>query len=229
MVALIRSNDDLRGRFLRAETIIERQRVDITDMRSHSMRDNIIVKTKGQAYKEGKDENTTSKFHTFLDKEPHVRDATRIDIPRGHRMGRAINGYNRMMIAKVPNEDDKRRIFANANVLNNTVYSISHQIPQEIEERRIFGWQLYKKARREGRYACFDQGRLYVDNTTITKVDSISLPPISTALDGITDKPIPTAKKQALRGRATCLQGMCCTTCAAPQGFNVSTNVSVSY
>ena len=41
----------------------------------------------------------------------------------------AFNGYNRMMIAKVPNEDDKRCILANANVLNNTDYSISHQIP----------------------------------------------------------------------------------------------------
>ena len=196
MVALIRSNDVLRGRLLRAETIIERQRSDITDLRSRSMRDNIIVKTKGQTYKEDKDENTTSKFQTFLDKELHIHDATRIDIPRAHRMGRAINGYNRMMIAKVPNEDDKRRIFANANVLNNTDYSISHQIPQEIEERRIFGWQLYKKARQEGRYARFDQGRLYVDNTAITKVDPISLPPISTALDGITDKSIPTGNSE---------------------------------
>ena len=71
----------------------------------------------------------TSKFHTFLDKELHVRDATRIDIPRVHRMGRAINRCNRMMIAKVPNEDPKRRILANANVLNSTDYSISHQIP----------------------------------------------------------------------------------------------------
>ena len=47
-----------------------------------------------------------------------------------------------------------------------------------------------KKARQEGRYARFDNRRLYVDNTARAKADPISLPPISTALGGITDKPI---------------------------------------
>ena len=51
MASLTLSKKVLTGRLLRAETVIERQRKDISDLRMRSMRDNIIIKSKGEAYK----------------------------------------------------------------------------------------------------------------------------------------------------------------------------------
>ena len=66
MVSLAMSNRVLTGRLIRAESIIERQRGDILDLRAISMLDNIIIKTKGNTYKEQPKENTTAKFQSFL-------------------------------------------------------------------------------------------------------------------------------------------------------------------
>ena len=115
------------------------------------MRDNIIVKTKGECYKEKRDENTTSVFQTFFRQELKVANAEQISIPWAHRMGWAGNGFNRMVISKVPQAEDQERIFMNASVLNDTEFSISKQLPHKVEERRIFGWAKYKNARQDGR------------------------------------------------------------------------------
>ena len=99
-------------------------------------------------------------------------------------MGRASNGFNRMMIVKVPSDADQKRIFANAKALHNTGHSINKQIPYEVEERRIFGWPMYKKARQEGKFAKFVCGHLFVDGEAVTAVDPVSLPPSSVTLGG---------------------------------------------
>ena len=91
-------------------------------------------------------------------------------------MGWAGNGFNSMVIAKVPQAKDQERIFMNASVLNNTEFSISKQLPHEVEERKIFGWPKYKKARQDGRYARFDGGRLMV-NQSVTSIPCNSRPP----------------------------------------------------
>ena len=186
---LAASNKVMAGRMQRMETIIERQRWEISDLRMRSMRDNVIIKTKGQEYKETTNENTAAKFQAFLGKELKLANADKIDIPRSHRMGRAQNGYNRMMIAKIPSEESKRRIFSNAKALQNTNFSISSQIPHEIEERRMFGWQEYKRARQDGVFARFDGARLFIDNTPVAKYDPVSLPLSSDALAGTASVP----------------------------------------
>ena len=99
-------------------------------------------------------------------------------------MGRASNGFNRMMIVKVPSDADQKRIFANAKAFNDTGHSINKQIPYEVEERRIFGWSMYKKAQREGKFAKVECGHLFVDGEAVTAVDPVSLPPSSVALGG---------------------------------------------
>ena len=187
MAALTLSNKVLSARLQRAECVIQRQKADILDLRGRSMRDNIIVKTKGETYRELREENTALKFRSFLANEMRVANVDRIEIPRSHRMGRAGNGYNRMMIAKVPMESDQRRIFANTKALKNTDFSISKQVPHEIEERRIFGWQIYKKARQEKRPARFDGGKLFVENEAVAEVDPSPLPSASAVLEGTED------------------------------------------
>ena len=185
------TNQILTNRLLRAETVVERQRADMIDLRMRMMRDNIIIKTKGTEYQERERENTTAIFKAFVEKELRVADAGGFDIPRSHRMGQANNGYNRMIIAKVPNDYDQRRIFGNANVLQNTNYSISKQIPSEVEERRMFGWHTYKKARQENKFARFEGGRLYIDREPVTAIDPVCLPQASSALSGVCPPKVP--------------------------------------
>ena len=198
MASLVLANKTLAGRLIRAENTIEKQKAQIIDLRMRSMRDNIIIKTKGTEYQENRDEDTAVRFKTFLDKELHVARAAQIIIPRAHRMGKAGNGYNRMMIAKVPDHGDQKRIFSNASALRNTDYSISKQLPQEIEERRVFGWSLYKKARNEDRHARFEGGRLYIDREAVPKVDPIILPPSSSLLSGLAANPVPLGSSDSL-------------------------------
>ena len=48
---LISANTTLTGRLIRAETMIQRQQSEITDLKTRSMRDNVIIKTSGNTYK----------------------------------------------------------------------------------------------------------------------------------------------------------------------------------
>ena len=51
---LVSSQKTLVGRLLRAKTVIKRQQSDLTDLKMRSMRDNVIIKTSGNKYKETK-------------------------------------------------------------------------------------------------------------------------------------------------------------------------------
>lgn len=181
---LIECNRTLTGRLIRMEKKVSRQGNEICDLKCRSMRDNIIIKTKGDIYKEKRQENTEVLFKTFVEKEMRVADAANISIDRAHRMGPSGGEFNRMMIAKVPSNEDHRRIFMNAKSLKNTNFSISRQFPSEIEERRQFGWPEYKTARSSEVPARFDGGKLLVNNTHIKKFDPMPLPPLSSSTQG---------------------------------------------
>ena len=126
-------------------------------------------------------------FQTFLKTEQRLADTDEIEIPKAHQMARASNGFSRMIIAKVRSDIDQKRIFASAEALHNTVHSINKQIQYEVEERRIFGWSMYKKAWQEEKFAKFNGGRLFVDGAAITALDPASLPPPSAAIGGAVD------------------------------------------
>ena len=51
VASLVLANKTLAGRLLRAENTIEKQKAQIIDLRMRSMRDNIIIKTKGTEMK----------------------------------------------------------------------------------------------------------------------------------------------------------------------------------
>lgn len=185
LAEIIECNRSLVGRLLRAERKIDRQRDEITDLRTRMMRENIIIRSKGAEYKDNRNENTASIFQNFVSKELRVPNSDKINITRAHRMGQSSGEYNRMIIAKVPAEEDHKRIFANVKALKNTSYSISRQYPQEVEERRQFGWPAYKNARATNTPARFDGGRLVVDSNPVNKYDPLPLPPISASVQGI--------------------------------------------
>lgn len=175
----------LAGRLIRAETIIDRQQQIITDLKMRGMRDNVIIRSTGDNYKDQRNENTASVFKSFVTRELHVADAEHINIVRAHRMGQANENNNKMIIAKVPAAEDQFKIFSNASALRNTGHSISKQIPPEVEERKQFAWQEYKQLREAKRAPRFDGGRLIVDNEPISKYEPLTLPQVSSALMGL--------------------------------------------
>ena len=185
------SNKVLVGRLLRAETDISRQQAEITDLRMRSMRDNIIIKTSGSKYQEKRDENTSDTVKKFLHDELRIPDAHTIGINSSHRMGQATGTYNKMLIARLPKREDHQRIFDNASALKGTNYTVSKQIPAEVDERRQFAWAEFKQAKAEKKSARFDGGTLVVGGDPVTKYQPICLPTFSTTLLGADSPPLP--------------------------------------
>lgn len=181
-------NKSLIGRLIRAEKCIARQQEEITELKMRSMRDNIIIRTRGAEYKGHRDENTDATVKAFLQKELRIADAQSINISRSHRMGQESQNNNKMLIAKLPQQDDHKKIFSNASALKGTPYSISKQVPAEIDERRQFAWADFKKARTDRKAAYFDGSRLIVGGDAVSKYEPAPLPTTSAALQGIAAK-----------------------------------------
>ena len=191
MDSLVEENKIIMGRLIRAESKINRQQSEIIDLRARSMRDNVIVKTKGDTYKERKGEDTASVFRNFVSSEMCVPDANKIDITRAHRMGKASADKKRIIIAKVTYNEDQKRIFDNAKVLKNTEYFISKQIPGEMEDRKQFGWKEFQKAKGQQKPVRFEGGRLMVVNEFVTAFDPEPLPSLSKPPGGSASAPLP--------------------------------------
>ena len=164
------------GRLIRAEKQIARQQNEIMDLKSRSMRDNMIIKTKGPKYKETHNEDTSVTFKKFVAQKLHLPNSDRISISRSHRMGKARGEYNCMIIAKVVNDSDQRKILENASALKDTGFSVTKQIPPEVEERKQFAWGEFRKARTDGKQAKFDVQKLYIDNELQQQFEPFPLP-----------------------------------------------------
>ena len=170
------SNKTMVGRLVRTEITMQKQNVTISDLTARSMRDNLVFKTSGVAYKEMKEENTDAILRKFLAQEMHIADVNDLTILRIHRMGQANGNQNRPIIAKFAFDSDIRKIFSNVRSLKGTSHSITSQVPSEYNERRQFGWEQFKAARDEKKHARFNGGQLFVQNEPVTRFDPIPLP-----------------------------------------------------
>ena len=72
---------------MRTEATIDRQQTTITDLKMWSMRNNVIIKTSGPAYKETHDEQTKSTARKFLTDEKHIPNMDDMCINSSHHMG----------------------------------------------------------------------------------------------------------------------------------------------
>ena len=186
---LVSANKTLSGRLLRAESVIQRQQDQIIDLKTRSMRDNVIIKTRGSKYKEHIEENTDSTIRKFFTEEMRIPNSENLCINSSHRMGQANAGYNRMLIARLPRRRDHTAIFDNASALKGTEFSISKQVPPETEERRQFAWADFKKAKSEKKPVRFDGGTLVIAGTPVSKYQPHPLPANSNVLQGLPCRP----------------------------------------
>ena len=147
-----------------------------------SMRDNVIIKTSGNKYKETKEENTESTIKKFFSEEMHIPNANNIIINSSHHMGQSNANYNKMLIARLLRRQDQNKIFDNAKALHGTNFSVTKQVLTEIEEWRQFAWAHYKQAKSQKKAVRFDAGTLVVGGNRISKYDPDPLPGPSNAL-----------------------------------------------
>ena len=181
------SNSVLSSRQISLEKRMSRYESEQIDQKNRGMRDNIIFRTKGEDYKHTTDENTAAKVKSFINKELRipVKESQEVQIHRAHRMGKPAGDRNAMMIAKIPRESDKKKIFSNVKALKDTNFSISTQCAPQTEERKMFAWSSHKAARKDKKETRFDHtGRLHIQGIHQTKFDPIKLPPSSNYLEG---------------------------------------------
>ena len=182
---LVESNKTLAGRLMRAEATNYREQTTITDLKMRSMRDNLIITTRGPAYKEIREEQTESTVRKFPTDEMRIPNEDNMCINSSHRMGQANGNCNRMLIARLPHRKDQTTNFDNASNLQGTNYSITKQFPPEIEERSQFAWADYEKARANKLAAHFDGGTLVIGGEPVPKYEPIHLPVASNTLLGV--------------------------------------------
>ena len=121
------------SRIERLERTVDMLNEEILDLKTRSMKDNIVI----YKLEEGENEKPSEvkgKVAKFIKEKLKVDDAITID--RAHRLGAKKDGISRSIVAKIPSSDEKSKLFQAAKNLKETNYSISDQYPPEIDERR---------------------------------------------------------------------------------------------
>ena len=68
------------------------------------------------------------------------------------------------------------KLLENASLLKDTGFSVTKQIPPQVEEQKQFAWGEFRKARNDGKQAKFDVQKLYIDNELQQKLEPFLLP-----------------------------------------------------
>lgn len=171
----------LNGRVKQLENRLEEALETINDLSARSMRNNLVIKSKGVLYKEQQGETyqqTCLTFKNFLRDEMGVADAHKIVLKRAHRMGFAhAEGYNRPMIANILLQSDLDKIMSKVGNLKNKAHSVNIQVPPAYNERRQHAWSSFKTAKGGGREAkLHPNGDLYVDKQLIKSLQAAKIP-----------------------------------------------------
>ena len=121
------------SRIERLERTVDMLNEEILDLKTRSMKDNIVIYKLEESENE-KPNEVKDKVAKFIKDNLHVDDAITID--RAHRLGAKKAGKSRSIVAKIASSDEKSKLFQAARNLKDTNYSISDQYPPEIDERR---------------------------------------------------------------------------------------------
>jgi hypothetical protein len=146
---------------------------EIDDLKSRSMRDNIIINfdQEVQQFNESQGENCVELVRAFL--HDILGITNKIYIQSAHRLGRPNVGKR----AKIPEALQRSLIFQNANRLRDTRHYISQQMTPARSERRQFALPEYKELKGDVRNkAVLTQDKLFVKNKLQTKFVKPNLP-----------------------------------------------------
>ena len=173
----------LQGRVVQLENEAADRDDILNDIMSRQMRNNVIIRSKGDKYKERVNETnaqTKLKFKDFLRDEMGIANAHSIKINRCHRMGKAIGGRNRPMIALIPDQDDIDKIFDKVSQLKETDYSITIQTPPDYNERKSHAYKSFRDAKNQGKRASLKHdGQLFINGKLVSSLEPIPIPAVA--------------------------------------------------
>ena len=172
----------LQGRVVQLENEADETHDILNDIMSRQMRNNVIIRSKGDTYKEVRNETnaqTIVKFKDFLRDEMGIANAHSIKINRCHRMGKAIGGKNQPMIALIPDQEDIDKIFDKVSQLKDTDYSITIQTPPDYNERKSHAYKSFKDAKNQGKRASLKHdGQLFINGNRVSSLEAVPIPSV---------------------------------------------------
>ena len=158
ILSLEEENKNLRQRLAiaegcitRSDIIIQRLNENIVDLKSRSMRDNIVIKNIDESQHETPDDIEKKVIQVFKDvlKIP-AEDITKINIERIHRIGKQMAGRKRHIVAKL-NGKGKNVVMRNIkNVAKGSYIRITVQLLSETHINRDKLWPIFIDAKRNG-------------------------------------------------------------------------------
>ena len=201
--SLERTVDLLTARMVKQEKVSEYQGKQIEDIRSHSMKENLLInfdKTEA-SYKESAGENMIELIRHFMVTKLGI-DRSVVDamyIPVAHRIGFKKQQYTRAAIVKIPVAKDRELVMSRVGRLKNTQHFIAKQLTPKQRERKQLSIRVYKELKGDPNnnvkliddklYLNGDVQTMLLQPATIREVFDPNDPPTVTLLKGtsITD------------------------------------------
>ncbi len=124
------------SRIQRLEHTVSKQKDAIIDLKSRSMRDNLVFYQIPEETDE-QPQKTKEILYEFLEKEMNIADAKKtITFDRVHRMGGKKPNQPRPIVVKCNPYTGKEKILKNRSSLDEKDYGVSEQFPPEVDETR---------------------------------------------------------------------------------------------
>ena len=115
-------------------------------------------------------------------------DLKQISIENAHRVGNTSSRGTRPIVAKFLSVSDKQKVLSHARNLKGTKFSISSQLPPELNERKKSLLPQYKEAKRQNKKVKWINDKLMIDNDIITARKDCNTQP------QLFDEPLPSRK-----------------------------------
>ena len=157
---------EVEGRVLRCEKMVQDLKEESITMKARSMKDNIvfynIIEYSGQG-----PEDCVSLLHGFLNTEMNIPDhiMKEVSFHNAHHLGGRQHGRSRPIVARCANPYVKQIIFNHARNLAGSPFGVSDQIPPEVSERRSKLMPKYREAKIARQKPKWSGDTLYVNGT----------------------------------------------------------------
>ena len=167
----------IEGRLTRCEKLVSDLKEENVALKARSMRDNVIFHNIAEQSGRGA-ENCHNLVRGFLNevmKIPAHTMENKIFFNRAHRLGTRRNGTHRPIIVQCATAETKDIIFQHARNLKGTEFSVSEQLPPEINERRGHLMKKFKDARSSSLNPKWSMDKLIVGSNVYSKPDDAQI------------------------------------------------------
>lgn len=157
--------DELKSALEEVKKMNAELKEEVLDLKSRSMRDNLIFRN----IPEMKDENTEEVLTLFLSQKLNINNVNFERVHRMHEKKKKTQTVPRpkLIVAKFTFFKDRERVRKAAKMLKGTDFSIQEQFPGEIEARRKPLYPLLKAARKDEKRASMVKDRLFVEGKEV--------------------------------------------------------------